>query len=216
MAAALNVDWEVGKRALAAGVPMAQVAESLGVKFRSLQKRAQRGENGVPWFIPGPAIKRLQREQAQAAKAIQKQQEAAAKGAGLQNAQCLSLSQGPIPKGKNGGGAGDQRDDTGAKTAALVLQTLGKNEEKASLMASNIATQLIEQAATSKKHKLARLEDVQDLAKALGVVRTANGSDKEDGKVTVNLFAPQGGGGPIDAASRFRRRVIDVEAVPQE
>ncbi len=226
--------WQTARDSVAAGVPYNEVAKATGIRRNTIEKRASRDK----WHVPGTAINKVRKTLAAPPQA-QKAQAATQEGAAAQDtgkaatARAGSLT-GPQTTagalsvgrqnnrilrgetGEKGAKLSDQRDEANAKTAALVLQTLGKNEEKASLMASNIATQLIEQAATSKKHKLARLENVQDLSKALGVVRTANGSDKEEGRVTVNLFAPQGSSGPIDAASRFRRRVIDVEAVPQE
>lgn len=225
--------WEQAKNATAAGVAEAEIVKGTGISLHALRKRRQREQ----WFSPAIALHKARKKLAELTQEAQAAQSILNKGAALpistkvaespkptgntQNGQSIHVDKGdpgPQKEGENGGRLSDPREEANIKTQALVLQQLGKNEEKASLMASNIATKLIEQAATSKKHKIKALEDIQDVAKALGVVRTANGSDKEDGKVTFNLFAPGGTAGPIDAASRFRRRVIDVraEAVPQE
>lgn len=214
--------WQSARDAIAAGASFPDTSKATGIPEHAMRKRSEREK----WLNPHVALRKARKtiatlSAAQAAREYEIAHKQAAESGVTSTGGGNVLSkmvESTDPEGRKRREISDPRDLANEKTAVLVLQTLAKNEEKANLMASNIATGLIERAATSKKHKLAPLEDIQDLSKALGVVRTANGSDDKDGKVTVNLFAGPSSSAGVEGARQFRRRVIDVDAqaVPSE
>lgn len=203
-----GIDWKAAETAVAAGVPIADVAESIGVKFWTLWKRAQRGN----WFIPSTAIKRAEKaareHQQNAATTLKAHNQALPEGKALSP----RLSNGLDPEGQNGGGRMSKRDDSDEKIGALMLQTLEKNDDKASLLASGIAVKALEKA--SKSRKAIELDSIQDVDKALMVTKRAAGKDRDETGVTVNLFSPQAGTRPVESARGFRVRVQEAETLP--
>jgi hypothetical protein len=202
--------WQTARDSIAAGVPYNDVARATGIPRNTIEKRASREK----WHVPGTALSRARKTLAALASSKSPPHTHTTDAQSLPT-ETHSHSSGIVRRddfrGENGAKTTDPREVANEKTGALVLQTLAKNEERASLLASNIALTLIEKAAKGGRHRLAPLEDVQDLDKALRIAKTANGSDKEDGRITVNLFAPNGSSQPVEAARAFRRKVVEVE-----
>lgn len=202
-----HVDWKAAETAVAAGVPFPDVAQSLGIKFWTLWKRAQRGK----WFIPSTALKRAEKaareHQQSAAKSLQASNQAGSLGKAL----CPKLSNGPFSEGENGEGSTEKRSSTDEKIGALMLQTLERNDDRASLLASGIAVKALEKA--SKRKKPIELDTIAEVDKALMVTKRAAGKDRDEQGVTVNLFSPQAGARPVESARSFRVRVQEAEVI---
>lgn len=192
MPAALEgIDWEAAKTALAMGARMEDVASDLGIKFRALQKRAQRGK----WLISHTLLKRAQRarEDAQASGSTPET---------LKTLPGVGVSRAVSKVGNE--------TESREKAGALALQTLERNDQKISLLSSGMALRSVEVA--SKRKKALPINSVQDLDKALMISKRAAGKDKPDTAVTLALFG--GHAGPMPEAARgFRVKVHEAEEI---
>lgn len=209
MPAALEgVDWDAAKAAAAMGARLEDIAKDMGVPFRTLQKRAQRGK----WLVAYTLLNKAQRARK------------AAQGAGNPRGNPRTAGNPPdvLPQTLAklpGIGVSEvsQTDDLDAKSrekgGALVLQTLERNDERISVLASGMALKAVESA--NKRKKALPINTVQDLDKAVMISKRAAGKDREESKVTVALFGgQQSAQGPmIDAAKRFRVRIADAEVI---
>jgi hypothetical protein len=217
MPAALpGVDWNAAKNAIAAGVPVPQVAKDLGIPFRRLQKRAQRGENGIPWFRPHQALRRYKAETKTRAASLPQSHQGSPPTLnrnieGGQHATALTRVSQHVsltPKTSDLRASDDH-------AAALVLQNLERNDERISLLASGMALKAVENA--NKRKKSLPINTVQDLDKAVMISKRAAGKDRDDSKVTVALFGGAQAAGAIpEAAKRFRVRVQEAEVITGE
>lgn len=211
-----GVDWNAAKAALAMGARLEDVAKDMGIKFRTLQKRAQRGN----WLIAHTLIKRTQRERQR----ILASQGSPPTHPSTQDPQTPSQTQPqhpnqpettaqPLPGLRLSNVSKVENEaQSWEKGGALVLQTLERNDERISVLASGMALKAVEGAA--KRKKSLPINTVQDLDKAVMISKRAAGKDREESKVTVALFGGQGAQGPmIDAAKRFRVRIADAEVI---
>lgn len=214
------IDWTAAKNAIAAGIPVPQVAKDMGIPFRRLQKRAQRGEKGVPWFRPHQALRRYKAQAKTRANSLPPPHtstptqhpntpsttDAHTGTSGNETLSRVSRHVSLTPKSSDLRGSDDL-------AAALVLQNLERNDERISLLASGMALKAVEGAA--KRKKSLPINTVQDLDKAVMISKRAAGKDREESKVTVALFGgQQGAQGPmVDAAKRFRVRIADAEVI---
>lgn len=197
-AALQGVDWEAAKTALAMGARMEDVAKDLGIGFRTLQKRAQRGK----WLVATTAIAKAQRS--------------LTKGELAQSVQNVipGISGLVSKRGSLTPDHAQKQAEIEAKGAVLALQTLERNDEKTSVLASTMALKAVENA--SKRKKALPINTLQDLDKAVMITKRAAGKDREESKVTVALFgggAASAGSAMPEAARQFRVRVQDVETV---
>lgn len=194
-----GVDWNVAKAALAMGAKMEDVARNLGVGFRTLQKRAQRGK----WVIATKAIRAAKRQDSLSPDAARP----------LPAIVSHNVSQTQFEgekRGENRVASQYRVNETEEKAGAMILQHLQDNDDRGSVIASDIALDALSRAKRSKTK--IKLESIQDVDKAVRVLKVSNGKNEDDSRVTVNLFAGGTSAQPVEAARAFRRKVVDVQS----
>jgi hypothetical protein len=207
MPAALEgVDWEAARTALAMGARMEDVAKHTGIPFETLRKRARRSG----WTIATKVIRDAQ-----------KAQERGSLPQMLTQTPAKALSQTcPIDpdsdpelqetRGEYGVRTIPSREASEEKAGAMILQHLQNNDDRGSVIASDIALDALSRAKRSKTK--IKLESIQDVDKAVRVLKVSNGKGEDDSRVTVNLFAGGSSAQPVEAARMYRRKVVDVQS----